>query len=149
MLFAPKKPIKIIFFTLQGVLPKRRETIAEKLSVAISKHFISQKDLEKNLHFDSSEIDDEMLSQLEKVIDDFLEKDLPQILPMASMFIGDELKRNVKKSILSKALTILPEIKEKIKKNALKKIDLDEIIRTKAKTLSFDELEDILKSVFK
>lgn len=148
MLFAPKEPVNLFFFKIQGVLPKRREALAQKLSAAISKHFISQKDLEQHLlNFDNSKVTDEMLFQLEAVVDEFLRTDLPQLLPMASMFISDEVKLNVKKMILSKAYAIFPQIVEKMKKSAFEKIDLEAIILSKAQSLSFEELEDALKSI--
>ena len=145
MLFRPQKPIRILFFQLQGVFPKRREMIAEKLSDTISKHFISQKDLEKFLAFDEN-IEDEVLVVLERRIDDFLENDLAELFPMSSLFIGDETKHSIKKAILTQALLALPEIKERMKKSALDSVNLENIVREKARALSFSKLEEVLKS---
>lgn len=146
MLFRPQKPVRILFFQLQGVFPKRREMIAEKLSDTISKHFISQKDLEKFLAFDEN-IEDEVLVVLERRIDDFLENDLAELFPMSSLFIGDETKHSIKKAILTQALLALPEIKERMKKSALDSVNLENIVREKARALSFSKLEEVLKSV--
>lgn len=146
MLFRPQEPVRILFFNFQGVFPKRREMIAEKLSNAISKHFISQKDLEKFLAFDQS-TEDEVLVILERRIDYFLENDLAELFPMSSLFIGDETRYTIKKAILTQALLALPEIKEKMKQSALNSIDLESIVREKARALSFSKLEEVLKSV--
>ncbi len=43
MLFHPRKPIRFLGMTIQGIFPKRQELFAQKLGVLVSKELISIK----------------------------------------------------------------------------------------------------------
>ncbi|MGI6523696.1 MAG: DUF445 domain-containing protein [Bdellovibrionota bacterium] len=49
MLFRPRKPYKIFFYTLQGVFPKRQKELAKQVADIFVSEFLDSKDLKENL----------------------------------------------------------------------------------------------------
>ena len=146
-LFRPKKKIPFGFFAIQGVLPRRRAFIAQKLTEAITKHFISQKDFAESFSVGDDQTDDELIAIIANKIDDFLQKEVSTVFPLASVFMTDDFKDQIKKAILVKAYEALPEMKIFLKERITKNFSIEKIVSERAKGLSFDELENVLKSV--
>ena len=49
MLFRPRKPIKILFITFQGIFPKNKPRIAEKLGTIVQRDLINFYDINERL----------------------------------------------------------------------------------------------------
>jgi len=47
MLFRPRKPVRVFFWSLQGVIPKRHAQLAERIAETVEKSLLTQEDLEK------------------------------------------------------------------------------------------------------
>ncbi len=49
MLFHPKKEVKVLFIRIQGIFPKRKEKLAEKLGKVVSEELFSIEDVKQSL----------------------------------------------------------------------------------------------------
>ena len=47
MLFRPRKPVKILGWTLQGVIPRRHAQLASRIAETVEDRLLTQEDLEK------------------------------------------------------------------------------------------------------
>lgn len=145
MLFHPKEPKKILFFTIQGVFPKRQRQFAEKLGKLVSTELISFKEIEGKI------INPDNLKQLmpfvESKVDDFLRKKLSDAFPIVSMFIGDSTINQLKSIFIAELEIIFPEMIASYMKNLESQLDLEKIVTEKVYGFSSDKMEAILVQI--
>lgn len=147
MLFRPYREINLIFFKIQGLIPKRRHEIGITLADTIQNELISLEDITKKL--ENADLDIEM----EKVIDSILEKKLASEIttrfPMIAMFLNEsalnKIKDAIKESIMENKEQIIEMLFETLEKN----VDFKEIIVEKVDAFSLKELERIIFSLAK
>lgn len=147
MLFRPYREINLIFFKIQGLIPKRRHEIGITLADTIQNELISLEDITKKL--ENADLDIEM----EKVIDSILEKKLASEIttrfPMIAMFLNEsalnKIKDAIKESIMENKEQIIEMLFETLEKN----VDFKEIIVEKVDAFSLEELERITFSLTK
>lgn len=147
MLFKPYREINLIFFKIQGLIPKRRHEIGITLADTIQNELISLEDITKKL--ENADLDIEM----EKVIDSILEKKLASEIttrfPMIAMFLNEsalnKIKDAIKESIMENKEQIIEMLFETLEKN----VDFKEIIVEKVDAFSLEELERITFSLAK
>lgn len=145
MLFHPKEPIKFLWWTIQGIFPKRQKALAINLGELIERELISHEDIQKVIQ------DPEFLSKFESMIheyiSDFLENKLTSFNPMISMFLTDEIKQKIQEILSEEIKQLIPEIIQKTSDELENKLDFSHIVRQKVEAFSMDKLEDILFSI--
>ena len=147
MLFHPRKKIKILFFSIQGIFPKRQAKLAERLGKIVSTELFSFKDIKNR--FTSTETAEEINKVLDDKLEDFLEVKLKGVMPMLSMFMNAELKSKIKQTLHEEFQNILPEILNKYSDKLERDIDVEAIVSKKVEAFSSDKLEQILFSIMK
>ena len=141
LLFRPYKEVNLLFFKIQGLIPKNRDRISENLAETIEKELISVEHITAKLK-DGDIINDEVLDKLlDKIIGEKLKKSVLEKNPL----LIEKIKSYFKKSILENK----EEIVEEIIKIAEDKIDFKEIMLEKMKNFSLKEMEKIILSVSK
>ncbi len=68
MLFHPKEPLNLGFFTVQGIFPKRQEVLAEKLGEMVARDLFSVDDLLSQI---KSADNSQMMVVVENKLDEF------------------------------------------------------------------------------
>ncbi len=145
MLFHPREPKKILWFTYQGIFPKRQRQFAEKLGKLVSEELLSFKDIEEKLtHPDNI---GKVMPLIETHIEEFLRVKLPQQMPVISMFIGDKTINELKSVFLTELETLFPVILKNYMYNIENQLDLEKIVIEKVSGFSSDKLESILQSI--
>ena len=147
MLFHPRQKINLLFFSLQGVFPKRKEQFSNKLAAVISNEFISINDFIQKI--ESSEVKNEVLKIIKQKINDYLHNDLKQAFPMLAMFLSEEIIQNVEQKILNELEKSLPEIITRITKYIQNNVDLEEILTKKINSFTTERLEEIIFDIMK
>ena len=147
MLFHPRKPIRILGLTIQGIFPKRQRQVAEKLGSMVAKELIHFDEIAAQLK------DPEMLQGLnpviEKHLDNFLHVKLKEKMPVISMFVGDGTLQKIKEGMMEEIALLLPEIISKYTDSLSSRIDIEKMVTEKVSNFSSDKLEEILQSVMK
>jgi uncharacterized membrane protein YheB (UPF0754 family) len=145
MLFHPREPKKVLWFTIHGIFPKRQQQFAEKLGKLVSEELLSFKDIEEKItHPDNIS---KVMPQIEAHIDTFLRVKLPQQMPVISMFIGDKTINELKSVFLTELETLFPIIMKNYMYNIENQLDLEKIVIKKVSGFSSDKLEKILQSI--
>jgi uncharacterized membrane protein YheB (UPF0754 family) len=147
MLFHPKKKTKIIFFSIQGIFPKRQHLLAERLGRIVSKELFSFKDIKDRFTSTSTAI--EINKVLDEKLEDFLDVKLKSSMPMLAMFLNKDSKAKIKDTLHLEFQNILPDILNKYSDKLEKDINIEEIVAQKVSTFSSDKLEQILFSIMK
>jgi uncharacterized membrane protein YheB (UPF0754 family) len=145
MLFHPREPRKILGFTLQGIFPKRQQQFAEKLGKLVSDELLSYSDIASKIT-DPANLQS-VMPLVDTHIDDFLRKQLPEQMPIISMFIGDSTIRELKSVFLVKLQELFPEIMQSYMHTLQDQLNLEAIVTEKVAGFSSDKMEQILMSI--
>ena len=148
LLFRPYNEINLVFFKLQGLIPKRRHEIAVNIAEVIETELISIKEIGAKLDTDSFEYDDldEFLDRLvnEKIKAELLEKN-----PFLKMFVNDKMLLKIKDYIKKLILDNKEELFQLLLKSIEKNVDLKGHIIEKMDNFSLREIEDIIIKISK
>jgi uncharacterized membrane protein YheB (UPF0754 family) len=145
MLFHPRKPIRILGITIQGIFPKNQSQFAQKLGKLVSGEFLSFADIEKKIS-EPGNIQ-KMMPLIETHIDTFLKERLSEQLPMISMFVGEKTLSRLKATFLKEIETLLPPVMKTYAGQLKSDLDLEAIITQKVAHFSSDRLEELLYQI--
>ncbi|MBM3915005.1 MAG: DUF445 domain-containing protein [Sphingomonadales bacterium] len=145
MLFHPRKPIRVLGLTLQGIFPKNQSQFAQKLGKLVSGEFLSFADIEKKIS-EPSNIQ-KMMPLIEAHIDTFLKERLSEQLPMISMFVGEKTITRLKTTFLQEIENLLPPVMKTYAGQLRTELDLESIITEKVAHFSSDRLEELLYQI--
>jgi uncharacterized membrane protein YheB (UPF0754 family) len=147
MLFHPRKPIKFLGLTIQGIFPKNQRLIAEKLGQVVSKELLSFDEIEAKV------TDPENLQKLrpdiEGHIDNFLRNKLKDVFPMLSMLMGEKTIVQLKDAFLVELESLFPVLMKSYMNKLQHDLDLEKIVTEKVANFSSEKLEDILNQITK
>ncbi len=146
MLFHPRKPTKILFFTVQGVFPKRQKALAEKLGTVVANELFSVDDVISQL---KSGNNDKIMEFVDVKIDEFIQVKLPESMPMLAMFLTQGVKDKIKSTLINEISALIPGLIDTYSENLKNNFDVKDIVYQKVLLFSNDKLEDILNSIMK
>jgi len=106
ILFRPKKAITVFGFTLQGLIPKKQQELAENLGKLVGKELLSLTGLEQKIT-DPENIR-KLMPLIEEHIDHFLRVKLPKEMPVIGMFIGDMTINDMKVAFTAELEILFP-----------------------------------------
>lgn len=147
MLFHPRRPIKILGLTIQGIFPKNQRLIAEKLGQVVGKELLSFDEIEQKVT--SPENLQKLRPDIEHHIDHFLRNKLQEVFPMLSMLIGEKTILQLKDAFLLELETLFPVLMKSYMTKLEKDLDLEKIVTEKVAAFSSEKLEDILNQITK
>lgn len=145
MLFHPREPKKILWFTLHGIFPKRQQQFAEKLGKLVCEELLSFGDIEEKIT--NPENIQKLMPLIEGHIDHFLRVKLAQQMPMISMFIGDKTINELKTVFIAELEELFPIIMKNYMTSLQKDLDLEKIVVQKVAGFSSDKMEQVLNSI--
>ncbi|PZX66020.1 DUF445 domain-containing protein [Hydrotalea sandarakina] len=141
-LFKPHQPKKIVFFTFQGILPKKQQALANRLATIIAEQF-PLNDIKAKIS--SPESVNAMLPAAESAIDDFLRKKLVEKMPMLSMFVSDRLINELKNIFIDEIKILFPVLINKYADNILNKEALKSVIHNYLNNITAQQIEIYIK----
>lgn len=147
MLFHPRRPIKILGFTVQGIFPKNQRLIAEKLGQVVGKELLSFDEIEQKVT-DPANLQ-KLKPEIEAHIDAFLSHKLKEVFPMLSMFIGDKTIAQLKNAFLMELESLFPVLMKGYMAKLENDLDLEKIVTEKVAGFSSEKLEGILQQITK
>ncbi len=147
MLFHPKKPIKLLFFTLQGVFPKRQKALAHNLGELVEKELVSHEDIQKIIT--DPDFEKKFKNSLIDHLTKFFEEKLISSNPLINMFLNGSFVNKIKEMVYKEVDKAAPFIISQVSEELKNRIDFSEIVRKKVEAFSMEKLEDILFSIMK
>lgn len=139
MLFRPVNPVKLLFFTIQGVFPKRKDQMAISLADTIEKELLSKEVIMDKI------LSEDKIFELKKVIKETLVSKLGDLIPpMVRMFMGDNPEDMIKKLLDKEGDKILDDLIDQLKDKGLEDLNIREIVKERIDSLDFVEFEKII-----
>jgi len=147
MLFHPKKPVKIVFFSIQGLFPKRQRAFADKLGIIVAAELLSVRDItEKLIAKTESEDFTALIEERIKVV--ILEK-LPRDFPMIAMVLSEEVVGKITQIFMQDIKVLMHDLVTHLSEKLERDIDVRELVADKVAKFSTDKLEEILFTVMR
>ena len=146
MLFYPRRPIDIGFYKVQGIFPKNKAKIAQKLGTVVHNDLINFTDIKNKLKDPEAigNIGEEISTQVEKAIRDRIENN-----SIARNLIPEQFIQSIHKSIAKEIETALPNVIDSSISKIEQKLNIEEIVKNKVENFSDQKLEDLLLAVTK
>lgn len=139
MLFRPVNPVKILFFTIQGVFPKRKDQMAISLADTIETELLS-----KDVIMDKI-LNEEKIEELKTLVKESLVSRIGDVIPpMVKMFMGSNPDELIKNLIDKEGDNILDGLIDDIKNKGLEDLSIREIVKERIDDLDFVEFEKII-----
>src|SRR6056297_2929974 len=140
MLFRPIEPINIPLFNIeiQGLLPSRRDELAESIAESIESNLLSIDNIMEE--FDNEMIKEELNFIIEDTIDQKIKKNFKYVMPrllkdLSREIIVDAIREEVDENFDDWMKTLTGKIKDEI--------DIKEMVELKIKSFSLITLEEL------
>jgi uncharacterized membrane protein YheB (UPF0754 family) len=144
MLFRPLEPINIPLFNIkiQGLLPSRRDELAESIAESIESNLLSIDHIMEE--FDNEMIKEELNFIIEDTIDQKIKKNFKYVMPrllkdLSREIIVDAIREEVDENFDDWMKTLTGKIKDEI--------DIKEMIEAKIKSFSLITLEELVLDI--
>jgi len=147
MLFHPKNEIKIFFFSLQGIFPKRQQALAEKLGQVVSTELVSAQEV--TAHLKEKATSDAVLDHISMRIEEGIASRLPRLFPMLAMLMSGEITNKLKRVMLEQISSLNEELIDKLSRELEEELDVQAIVEEKVSAFSSDKLEEMLFSIMR
>ena len=139
MMFRPVNPVKVLFFTLQGVFPKRKDQMAISLADTIERELLS-----KEVIMDKILNQENMEKTKQSVMDALVIKIAENIPSVAKMFLGDNVEGMIRSYLDKEGDRIFDEMIDTFKDEALENLNIRVIVKERIDSLDFIEFEKII-----
>lgn len=145
MLFHPRKPVKLGFFTVQGILPRRQPDIALQLGRIVANDLLSSEDLSQQLTNDRSRVlyDEFIDAQAEK----FIRQKLRRVVPVSRLLLRSKALANLKKTFAEELMEQLPNLVDKLTREDSGSLDIQQLVEDRIREFSTDRLEKMLYDI--
>ncbi|MCB0515631.1 MAG: DUF445 family protein [Chitinophagales bacterium] len=145
MLFYPQNPVKVLFWEIQGIFPKRHHELAEKLADVVSVELFSVADLKKHLA-DADSIEKIVVGLTER-LDHYLDVELPEKHPFINFLTSKKTKDSLRNEMVEKISILTPEMVNNYVENIHEHINIKKIVHDKVLSFSVDKMEGILQGI--
>lgn len=137
-LFWPLKPVKILGFSFQGIIPSKQQTAAENIGRLVEAEFNAYKG------FDEKIADPALLQKLrpdiEGHVDHFLKEKLKTVFPLISQFMGEKTLSQFKSAFMEEMDHLFPILMHNYASSIKEQLKPGPIVSEKIMALSIDQL---------
>lgn len=144
MLFRPRRPVRVLGITLQGLVPKRQKELAISIGETVESSLLTREDILSLIAQERMQI--ELSRLIEVKITKFL-GELGATQPMLGMFLQGPLAEQVKQLLVTQLQTAMPEILAGVTTQLEQNLDLKEIVRAKVESFDLSTLEEIVQRI--
>lgn len=144
LLLKPVRPVNILGFRIQGLLPRRQAELAERISGAIAERFLTRDDI---LNFLRQV--DPVAAMRALLVEKWDEKigEILDSIPMAKMFVNPERLNGIRDKIVNALAEEAGAFTERLVDSLEGKIDLKETLRRNIMAFDVSELNGIIEQI--
>lgn len=142
MLFWPRQPINLGFYTVQGILPKRQAQIAVSLGELVEKELLSMDDVLEQINTPRNQ--QIIVAKISAMVRDRLAELLPRIIPgRLIQLIIDTLD----KILIQESAQIIEQLFKSGGEYLTNEIHISKIVEDKVNAFDLQQLEDLIKGI--
>lgn len=147
LLFNPKEPVKILFWTFQGVFPKRQSMIAARIGDLVADELLSTQSIKEQV------FTDENLSGIVNFIlhrvDLYLEDEFKKEHWFLNMFMGDGTKTKMKAELERKLYESLDDISANFHHYLEDKVNIRKLVSDRINGLDSAQVNGLMNQILK
>ena len=147
LLFNPKNPTKILFWTFQGVFPKRQSAIASRIGDLVADELLSTESIKGQV------FTDENLSGIVNFIlnkvDNYLENDFKEDHWFINLFVGEGTKDRMKLELERKLYESLDDISENFHNYLEEKVNIRQLVAGRINSLDSNQVNGLMNQILK
>ncbi|MGL4391962.1 MAG: DUF445 domain-containing protein, partial [Fusobacteriaceae bacterium] len=147
MLFKPRREINFLLFKLQGVIPKRKHEMGQKIAAVVKEQVISMSDILNSI--DKQKLEQALGDMVDKALEGKVQEELKRNFPMLAMFLSDSVLEKIQNSIKNMVMRDKEEILSSLFLALEKNVNMEEIIVKNVDAFSLEELEKITLTLAK
>lgn len=148
MLFHPRKPKRILGWTLQGLFPKRQNELADLLGDIVEKELVNHEDIQRVIQDPAFHRRIRIL--VDTYVSRFIQKKLSSVHPvLASLLQGNKVLDKLRDLVVDEVERFIPDMLEKAAHELESRFEFSSIVREKIKGFSIEKLEKVLFDLMK
>ncbi|MBE0449228.1 MAG: DUF445 family protein [Clostridia bacterium] len=146
LMFRPLEPIRIPLtrFSIQGLIPKRKNEIAKSIGDVISEELLSIEQIMDEFLLDMDK--KQIIEQIKEKVNQIANEKMPAVIP--SMFKG-LIIQNIDKMIDESGDDLVVEMGEKLTHKAIESIDISKMVEDKINGYNFEKIEELTLRIAK
>jgi uncharacterized membrane protein YheB (UPF0754 family) len=144
MIFHPYQPVRVLFFTFWGVIPRRQKELAASIAQTIEENLISHKDFSAVLA--SSDIEEEIEQFVRTQIDLFLRAKISD-QPVIGPLVHGALAPTLEKLLINEFRDLIPLFLDDLMQKVESRVNFREIIRRKIESFELEKLERMVYEI--
>lgn len=147
MLFRPYEEVNLIFFKIQGLLPKRRNEIGNSIAEVVNNELVSVKDIISKIS--PEDIEENIGLIVDRILESRLKEEIVKNFPMAAFFLSDSMLEKIKHIMKQSILDHKEEMINVFAEYLENKVDIKSIIVEKVNGFSLEKIEEIIITLAK
>ncbi len=148
MLFHPRKPKRILGWTLQGLFPKRQAELADLLGGIVEKELVNHEDIQRVIHDPGFQRRIRIL--VDTYVSRFIQKKLSKVHPLiAGLLQAGRVLDKLKGLVVDEVERFIPDMLEKAAQELESRFEFSTIVREKIEGFSIEKLETVLSDLMK
>jgi uncharacterized membrane protein YheB (UPF0754 family) len=145
MLFRPRKPVSILGFKLQGVIPRRHADLAERVAETVEQNLLTRQDLQTAMSGISWK--EELESLVTKVLHDKGPGSIIGKVPgIADMWLK-VIMPGLREVLVTEIGRLINRYRDRFIAKLHGSVDIKEIVRSKVEQFEVEALENIVRTI--
>ncbi|MFW5864634.1 MAG: DUF445 domain-containing protein [Candidatus Izemoplasmataceae bacterium] len=142
MLFRPIQPKRVLMFRFQGLLPKRKSTIAKSMGRVIEQEFLTKDDIVETF------LNEETKSSFKALLKVRLTEKINALIPpMFKSMLGSNLDSMIKNFIEKDGEELIHEVFDHLRNHGIEKLDIPALVEEKVDAMDIIEFEKLVYDI--
>ncbi len=145
MLFHPREKVRILFWDVQGIFPKKHHVLAQRIGKLVAEDLFSVQDIQEILT--QPENVSKINESIEEKIENYLTDTFPEKYPTLAFFVSDKLKGKVRDTMMTELETMGPDVMNETIENLESSLDIESFIRERVSKFSLERMETLIQGI--
>lgn len=145
MIFRPRRPVRLLGFTFQGLLPRRRSDLARSVADTVERDLISVDDVQQVVH--GMVKGERVRALLHERVDRLVAQQIEKLGPMVKMFVPGDLVSSLKAKVEEEVILFIESMSGELRQGIAEQLDVHEMVRSRIEGYDLDRLEQIVNRI--
>lgn len=147
MLFHPRRPVNLLGFRVQGLVPRRQSELAANVARTVEEELLSKDEI-RAVVIELAE-SDKVRKLLHDRVDTLISEQLNSFGPLVRSFVSKDLVDKLKRRIEQEIVVFIEGLGDELHEGIGEHLDIHEMVRTKIESFDLERLEDIVHRIAK
>lgn len=146
MLFRPREPVRFLFFTIQGLIPRKRKEVAETIAHLVENYLLKSEDIGRIM--DDPLIALRLRERLDKRLTVLIQEGMDNLVPPEFRgFITPEMIDRLRETVLDKIVADLPGMINDMRVDLTQSHGIRELIEERVNEFDVQKLNRMIEMV--